>query len=130
MTDPYNPIAEDIRRWAFDAEAKEPVQDWDLMLSTVAQEDLFLELASNDECPKADFFLALLYLIAGDAVRTGYRSHPRDAVESLLKKAEARYPKRCIYLWIRRSKHLMAHPEEFQYDDWCAGVLAREKEEA
>ena len=129
MTNPSNPTSEDIRSWAFDADAEEPVQDWDLLLSTVAQENLFLELASNDDCPKADFFLALLYLISGDAVRTDYKSHSRDAIESLLKKAEANFPKRCIYLWVRRSRHLMEHPEEFRYDDRCAGVLARDKEE-
>jgi hypothetical protein len=82
MRNPSNPSSEDIRRWAFDAGAEEPVQDWDLLLSTVAQENFFLELASNDDCPKSEFFLALLYLITGDAVRTDYKSHRRDAIES------------------------------------------------
>lgn len=33
MTDPANPTADDIRRWANDATALEPVQDWDLLLA-------------------------------------------------------------------------------------------------
>jgi len=130
MRSPYNPVAEDIRSWAFDVGAEEPVQDWDLMLAHVAQDELFLELASDDACPKADYFLALLYLIVGDAVRTDYAGRTKDRIEGLLKKGEASFPKRCIYLWIRRSKDLLAHPESFRYDDWCAGLLARKQDEA
>jgi len=130
MRSPYNPITEDIRSWAFEVGAEEPVQDWDLMLAHVAQDELYLELASDDACPKADYFLALLYLIVGDAVRTVYGERTKDQIESMLKKGEARFPKRCIYLWIQRSKHLLAHPESFQYDDWCAGLLARKQDEA
>jgi hypothetical protein len=130
MRSPYNPLAEDIRRWAFDVGAEEPVQDWDLILADVDQDELFLELASDDACPKADYFLALLYLIVGDAVRTDYVGCNKDRIEALLKKSEASFPKRCIYLWAKRSKHLIAHPEAFQYDDWCAGFLARKQDEA
>jgi hypothetical protein len=129
MRDPANPIADDIRHWAFDATAEEPIQDWDLILSTVAQTDLFLELAATNECPKADYFLAVLYLIVGDAVRTGYNTHSKGEINGLLKKAESSHSHRSIHLWTQRSRHLIAHPETFQYDDWCAGVLARQQED-
>ena len=130
MRSTSNPIAEDIRRWAFTPDAEEPVQDWDLLLATTDQQELFMELASNDACPNADYFLSVLYIIVGDALRTNYRTLSQGRIEALLKKAEAKFPKRCIYLWVQRSKQLMAHPESFHYDEWCAGVLARRKEDA
>ena len=129
MRSSSNPIADDIRRWAFDPDAEEPVQDWDLLLATTDQEDLFMELASDDTCPNAEYFLGVLYLIVGDAVRTEYRTHPKARIEDLLGMAEARFPKRCIYLWVRRSKDLMTHPESFLYDEWCGGILGRRKDE-
>lgn len=73
MKDPYNPVENEIRAWAKNPEAVEPVQDWDLMLCNVDRLDLYLELASTDNCPQADYFLAALYLIVGDAVRTEFR---------------------------------------------------------
>jgi hypothetical protein len=127
MRSRFNPTAEDIRLWAFDAESQEPAQDWDLTLATVAYDDLFMQLAGDDACPKRDYFLALLYLIVGDAVRTGYRTKAKEDVEALLKKAEVRFPKRPVYLWTQRSRELLQHPERFKYDEWCAGGLAREK---
>jgi hypothetical protein len=126
MRDPYNPTAEALRLWAYDADAEVPAQDWELILSTVPYDDLFLEFASDEDCPKADYFLALLYLIVGDAVRSTYRTKKEEEVESLLLKAEKKFPKRWIYLWVQRSRDLLAHPERFSYDDWCAGVLSRE----
>ncbi|HEY8993837.1 MAG TPA: hypothetical protein VIM71_04075 [Lacunisphaera sp.] len=129
MRSSSNPIADDIRRWAFTPDAEEPVQDWDLLLAATDQEDLFMELASDDACPNAEYLLGVLYFIVGDAVRTEYRTHSKAHIEGLLKKAEARFPKRCIYLWVQRSKYLMVHPESFHYDEWCAGILARRKDE-
>ena len=129
MRSSSNPLPDDIRRWAYTPNAKEPVQDWDLLLSRIHQEDLFMELATDDACPNADYFLKVLYLIVGDAVRTNFRSHTKTHIENLLTKAETRFQKRCIYLWIRRSRQLMTDPKSFVYDEWCAGVLARREED-
>jgi hypothetical protein len=121
MRSPYNPTAEDLRLWAYDAESLEPEQDWDLVLSWTPYDDLFLEFASDPGCPKANYFLALLYLIVGDAVRSKYRTKAKEDVQALLQKAEKRFPKHCIDLWVSRSRELLAHPDTFRYTDWCGG---------
>jgi hypothetical protein len=128
MRSPYNPTAEDLRSWAYDGQEEAPAQDWDLILSTISYEDLFIELASDIDCPKSVFFLSLLYLIVGDAVRSEFRTKKKEEIETLLDKAQQAAPKHWIYLWIQRSRELLIHPEKFNYDDWCGGVLARADE--
>lgn len=126
MKSATHPTAEELRAWAFDADADEPVQDWDLILSWIAYEDVYAELASTKTCPKADYFLALLYFIVGDAVRAEYRNRSRPDIEALISKLEQRFPAYVIRQWGNRSRELLAHPETFRYKDWCAGGLARE----
>jgi len=128
MKSATTPTAEELRTWAFDANTLEPIQDWDLVLSWLAYEDLFLELASTKSCPKSDYILSVLYLIVGDAVRTEYRNRRRESVEDLLAKAEGRFPAFVIRKWVKRSRELLAHPERFSYDDWCAGGFAHASE--
>ena len=124
MRDPWNPSADDVRAWAADPVATEPCQDWDLALSWARHDGTYLRLASDDACPNRRFLLRVLYLIVGDAVRTGYRSATRIDVEALLARgAGHRHPD--VRLWRERSHDLLAHPEAFDYDDWCAGGLAR-----
>ena len=128
MKSATTPTADELCAWAFDAKAEEPIQDWDLVLTWLAYEDMFLELASTKTCPKADYFLAVLYLIVGDAVRTEYRNRTKESVEDLLTKAESRFPAFVVRTWVLRSRDLLAHPERFSYEDWCAGRLARDPE--
>jgi hypothetical protein len=69
--------------------------------------------------------LHVLYLIVGDAVRTGYRSTERPIVEGLIERGDSyRHPD--IQSWQERSCDLMAHPDKFDYTSWCASgfVLA------
>lgn len=128
MRSPYNPIAEDITDWAYEASAMEPVQDWDLILSHCPYESLYMKLAATTDCPKHDYFLALLYLIVGDAVRTNYRTRSRDDIERLLSVAEP-FQSYWLHLWVGRSRDLLERPDSFRYDDWCAGGLARRYEQ-
>jgi hypothetical protein len=130
MRDPYNPIEEDIRAWASNSDSIEPEQDWDLMLANIDRTDLYLELASDDGCPNADYFLSVLYLIVGDAVRTEFKTKNREEIEDLLNKAKKTYSKNCIHLWIQRSIELIKQPESFDYDDWCAGGLVQQHEKS
>lgn len=125
MRAPYNPSADDITHWASDPAATEPAQDWDLILSHFPYETLYMRLASTKDCPKQDYFLSLLYLIVGDAVRTEYRTRSREDVERLLAEAELRFPAYPVHTWVQRSRALIAGEQPFSYEDWCAGVLAR-----
>lgn len=87
-----------------------------------------MKFAASSQCPKREYFLSLLYLIVGDAVRTRYQARSRDAVERLLSDAERSFRSDCLRLWVRSSRDPIARPETFQYDDWCAGVLAGDHE--
>ncbi len=128
MRSPYNPLSDDIAKWAYDPPALEPVQDWDLILRDVPYESRYMKLASSEDCPKREYFLSLLYLIVGDTVRTGYRTRSREDLERLLALAETEFPSYWLRLWVQRAKELMANPETFRYDDWCGGILAQNYE--
>ena len=126
MRSPQNPNAEEITHWAYDARAGEPVQDWDIVLAGCPYESLYMKFASSSDCPKQEYFLAVLYLIVGDTVRTQYQTRSREDVERLLAEAEQRFPSHCVHLWTKRARELIAGQRVFRYDDWCGGVLARE----
>jgi hypothetical protein len=82
-------------------------------------------LAAADDCPKQDYFLQLLYLMVGDAVRTGYNTWPRENLEKIIRaSSEIASRNHKLYLWVKRSEELISHPEMFDYNDWCAGGLA------
>ena len=123
MTDPSHSVAEEIRHWAFDAKAPEPTQDFDLMLLNVGHPEMYLELAADPECPKANYFLGILYLTVGDAVSTGYQTASREVVADLIAKGAA-HPAFQLNTWAKRSRELMENPHLFDYEAWCGGGLA------
>jgi hypothetical protein len=129
MRDPANPIRDEIKAWAFNEGAIEPMQDWDLMLASQREYDLYGELAADDACPNRDYFLRLLYLIVGDAVRTNYRTESLDSVRQLLKHTTT-HPKYRFHLLRSRAEKLIREPETFSYDDWCGGALVTQDIEA
>ena len=64
MRDPSAPTSEELRDWAYDASAKEPTGDWELVLSWRMESGLLgrcVEYAADPECPNAQFFLDVLY---------------------------------------------------------------------
>jgi hypothetical protein len=124
MNDPWNPLPDEIREWAYTDGALEPCQDWDLALSRGGYEKPPLECAADARCPNRAYFLSVLYLVVGDALRTDFRAMARPIVEAFIQRGdEYRHPD--IRLWQQRSRHLMKHPEKFDYRLWCAGGLAR-----
>lgn len=123
MRGAHDPTPEQIRAWAATPAAVEPVQDWHLVISWLPYEQLYLELAADDGCPNRRYFLALLYLMVGDAVRTQFRARPEHAVLYLLECGRA-FSHPDLDAWLRRSRQLLRRPETFDYDAWCAGGLA------
>lgn len=121
---PWNPTTDEVRVWAYDANALAPCQDWDLALCWVQHERAYLELASDESCPKRRYFLAVLYLMVGDAVRTDYRNRPRPIIDSLIARGDA-YEHPDIRLWQERSRNLLEDSTLFDYEKWCAGGFAR-----
>lgn len=126
MNNPWDPSTTEIKEWAFNKKAVEPVQDWDLALSWKREEDLYLDLASNEKCPKRQYFLKILYLIIGDAVRTDYKYLEKPIIEGFIKKGE-KYKHSDIQLWVERSKYLIKNPSSFHYGMWCDGELAKNR---
>ena len=123
MSDLWNPTNDDVRRWAADPDAEEIGQDWDLALAAARHDRVYLELVGDPACPQRGYLLRVLYLIVGDAVRTGFRTAARDDIEALLARPEAgRHPD--LVRWRERSRALLAAPETFTYAAWCAGGLA------
>lgn len=123
FADPWNPQPEEIRAWAYEPDAVEPTQDFDLALSWSRHEKAYLDLASDPACPSRRYFLRVLYLVVGDAVRTGYRTVPEPVVRGFVEQG-SRYEHPDIREWQARSRALMADPTRFDYERWCAGGYA------
>ena len=121
---PHNPSSTEVRAWAYSAGATEPCQDWDLVLSWVRHERDYLEFVADINCPNRLYFLHILYLIVGDAVRGNFRSLPEWDVRGLLELSK-NFPHREIDVWRNRSIELLKHPEILEYNDWCGGGHAR-----
>jgi hypothetical protein len=126
FSDPWNPSSAEVRAWAYTPGAIEPCQDWDLSLSWAGHERDYLKFAGDSACPNSDYFLRVLYLMVGDAVRNGYRTVPEPIVLGFVDLADGS-PDQRIRLWRTRALRLLKHPEEFQYEAWCGGRLAREQ---
>ena len=124
FTDPLDPEAAELRAWAYAPDAEEPCQDFDLMLANTGREDLFVEFAGDDACPTREWFLSVLYLMVGDAVRTGFGTLSEPGVRTLLARADA-VDSTPLRRWQQRSLCLMDDPGSFDYEEWCAGGLAR-----
>ena len=120
----FNPSSTEVREWAYDASAVDPTEDFDLILAGVRHEKDYLDFASDPACPKRGYFVRILYLIVGDAVRSKYGTLPEPILRGFLERA-AEYRDPAIQLWRQRSLELMRDPKTFEYDAWCAGGLAK-----
>ncbi|MDB5295286.1 MAG: hypothetical protein JWO31_1269 [Phycisphaerales bacterium] len=123
MLNPWNPSPDEIRQWAYADGVVEPCQDGDLALSWSGHERALLECASDERCPNRSYFVGVLYLIIGDAVRTGFSSKPRPVVEGFVSRGDE-YGHADIRRWQQRSRSLLRCPSKFEYEQWCSGVLS------
>ncbi|MDN3243352.1 hypothetical protein [Glycomyces tritici] len=122
---PAVPTPQEIREWALDPYSTAPEgRQWDLTLATDELVDTWLDLAADATCPKRSFALHVLYIYAGDAVRTNFRVHSRKRVDRLLEKAvDSR--DQYVELWAANTKALIRQPDLFDYHEWCNGGLVR-----
>ncbi|MGH8794251.1 MAG: hypothetical protein ACRDXX_16590 [Stackebrandtia sp.] len=123
---PVNPSSDELRAWAYDpgAGAPQTAAQWDLLLADDPLAPTLVELAADPICPKRTFALHCLYLYAADAVRTGFRAHPRRKVKKLLEQADSTADA-WVELWAENTRALIGNPDLFDYRDWCQGGLAR-----
>ena len=124
MHNPWNPSPDEIRQWAYTADAPDPCQDWDLALLWSGHEKALLDCAADDGCPNRVRVLGILYLIIGDAVRSDFSSRPRPIVDGLIDRGDE-YQHPGIKLWQVRARALLRDPSSFDYEAWCCGGLAR-----
>ncbi len=120
----HAPTAAELRQWAYTSDAEEPCQDFDLILSWNWNTGAYLDFVADPACPGSDYFLALLYLMVGDAVRTRFRNVAEVDVRAFIARADGTASQR-LRTWQMRSLQLLKEPGEFDYDEWCAGALAR-----
>ena len=125
FADPLDPTADELRRWAGDPEAPYPhvmPQDWDLVVADWKRIDVILELASGI-LPKRRWFLALLYLMAGDCVRSEGGGVNTPQLRELLARLEDT-DSTALARFRERASDLLSDPSTFDYWLWCDGGYA------
>jgi hypothetical protein len=126
FADAVNPTEAELREWAADPNARYPEempQDFDLIVADWSRVDLIAELAGDDSCPKQDFFLAVLYLMAGDCLRYPAGNVNIPNLRSLLARLE-NTASESLRLFRTRALELLADPSKFDYAMWCDGGYA------
>ncbi|MBA3742045.1 hypothetical protein [Sporichthya sp.] len=123
FADPANPSPAELRAWA-KCNDLEPMEDWDLVLADLRYADVLVEQVANEACPSQRYLLAARYLLAGNAVRSGFTGLARADLEEVVATARAT-GNAWLEFWVARSEQLMANPAEFDYALWCAGGFAK-----
>jgi hypothetical protein len=123
-----NPTEAELREWAAIRNVRYPAEmpeDWDLIVGDWSRVDLIVELAADDRCPARTFFLAVLYLMAGDCVRTSGGRRNIPDLEALLARLEGTRSPR-LQIFRSRALTLLADPSTFDYSLWCDGGLTND----
>ena len=121
---PYNPSFEEIEEWAYTVDAIEPEQEWDIIVDWLRYPDLILRLASDDTCPTQGYFRHLLYVIVGQAVRGTFSTKKKHEIDVLFDHAK-KYHHPDIQKWKENAANIFKKPDQFKYDDWFSGKLAK-----
>lgn len=124
--DVVSPTADELRKWAADPNADYPddmSQDFDLMVADWGRIDVIVELASDPACPNRKFFIGVLYLMAGDCVRTSQGAQDIPHLRNLLERLSTSSAPELL-LFRTRALALLKDPSTFEYNLWCnAGYL-------
>lgn len=126
FADIANPTEVELRNWAADPNADYPEemsQDWDLIVADWSRVDLIAELAGDESCPMSRFFLAVLYLMAGDCVRNAAGNVNIPNLRSLLARLE-NTSSEPLRVFRKRTLALLADTSKFHYALWCDGGYA------
>jgi hypothetical protein len=126
FADVVNPTEAELREWPADPAASYPdemSQDWDLIVADWSRVDLIAELAGDESCPTRSFFLAVLYLMAGDCVRNAAGNVNIPNLRSLLTALE-NAPSESLRVFRTRALELLQDPSKFDYKLWCDGGFA------
>jgi hypothetical protein len=127
FANPVDPSPSEMRAWAHHPDSV-PLQslpsDWDLLVAGDRLVMTLFDLAMDRDCPARRFALHCLYIYAADAIRTGFRAHPKRRLRKLVEQAEEDGDE-FMGTWAHNSRVLIARPDLFDYHDWCEGGLVR-----
>jgi hypothetical protein len=125
MRDAFDPTDDELRAWAQSGDFA-AMEDWDLLIAEPERASVLIELAAHGPPGSREFFLHCLYLLVGDAVRSRFNTATEQTVEAVLAGAETTAREsESIAVWLARGRRLLEHPDEFEYEAWCGGGLAR-----
>lgn len=124
MTGLIDPSDRQLRDWAYNPELYESnIQDFELLIGQIHRSELILEFASDNNCPKQQFFLRCAYLIVGDAHRSEVSESQKRELLAFVRKAE-KTGNRYLIEFSREARELFDDPSKFSYELWCGGKLA------
>jgi hypothetical protein len=124
---PVDPTPQEFKAWAYQPESvglHTMPPDWDLLVANDRLVPTVFELAMDQACPARRFALHCLYIYAADAVRTGFRAHPKRRLRKMVEDA-GRGGDQLMSVWAHNVRMLLARPELFDYHEWCEGGLVR-----
>jgi hypothetical protein len=124
VKDPVNPTSAEIEEWARTPGAMYPMEDWDLIIATDENSELFLRLAADPTCANHDAVMNFLYVYAGQVIREGRRLASVAALRNLINRA-ATIALGDIQLWAKRAAGLLdgrgpdprsgAHGDDYEF---------------
>ena len=120
-----NPSISEIKEWAY-SDDDWPDQEWDLFLSWKQDVGLYIELATDHNCPKQVFFRHMLYYLVGKAIQGRFGDEKEFIIKGYLEKAEG-IKHGDIKAWVKASENLLKNPESYEYENWSGGKLANYK---
>jgi hypothetical protein len=127
FANPVDPTPAEMRAWAYQPDSVRletmPV-DWDLLVASDRLIATMFELAFDPGCPARRFALHAMYIYAADAIRTGFRAHPKRRLRKFLEQAEEQGDD-WLTTWANNVRMLQSRPELFDYHEWCEGGLVR-----
>jgi hypothetical protein len=125
---PVDPAPGELRAWAYrpDSIALETMPiDWDLLVANDRLVATLFDLALDPGCPARRFALHCLYIYAADAIRTGFRAHPKRRLRKFVEQAEEQGDE-SLTTWAHNVRLLQMRADLFDYHDWCEGGLVRQ----
>jgi hypothetical protein len=127
FANPVDPAPAEMKAWAYHPDSVRletmPV-DWDLLVANDRLVTTLFELAFDTQCPARRFALHCMYIYAADAIRTGFRAHPKRRVKKFVEQAEEQGDA-WLTGWAHNVRTLQNRPDLFDYYDWCEGGLVR-----
>jgi hypothetical protein len=117
-----NPSIEEIKAWAY-SNKEWPHDEWDLFLAWKQEVGLFIELATDAQCPKKEFFHHILYYLVGYTYSQPRELDPHGRIGEYISAGRLIQDER-IRLWVEQSERLLKGKLPYDYSEWRGGKLA------